>query len=162
MGQKNHLRRKTHDQSIVESIIRNSWIFSIRFPCNCPQHFINKIEASSALLTPFCVHPWLLRWNFFQYFPVGELRISSSFYKLDKTKNIFLWFSTVYKIYHLTHSIFYMYNVKKIGLDNPNIKIYLFFSITSFCHHNKHITGEVWLAFRFSIQPLIIRKKQKI
>ena len=58
--------------------------------------------------------------------------------------------------------MFYMYNVKKIGLDNPNINIYLFFSITSFFHHNKHITGEVWLAFRFSIQPLIIRKKQKI
>ena len=53
--------------------------------------------------------------------------IYSSFYTLDKTKNIFLWFSTVYKIYHLTHSIFYMYNVKKIGLDNPNIKIYIFF-----------------------------------
>ena len=57
-----------------------------------------------------------------------------------------------------------MHNAKKLDeIVKSNIKFvsktYIFFLITSCCHHDKHITGEAWLAFRFSFQPLIIRKK---
>ena len=122
------------------------------------KHFHNffSFQSSDPLLRPSVM---VMAKNF-PILSCGGLRISSSSYAPDKTKNIFLQFSTVVKIYHLTYSIFFIYSAKKYWIRKWNQTSSLFLKYISCCHHYKHITGEVWFVLRFFTLPLIIRKRQ--